>query len=143
MQSTSGIVFVIASHGGVGGPLCELLRTGQRCLPTVHLGFTSTPKTIDTFLHTLATSNVHVERYMAKLSAPVHTTTMGGFRAVVTDLTRRHTNQLDGYLLIEGVPVSATWSFAGICAAGDERFDLEMSKPEHQCLRKYPARHYS
>jgi hypothetical protein len=91
----------------------------------------------------LVRANVDADRSMAKLAEPVRTTTMGGFRAVVTDLTRRPTNQLDGYLLLEGVPTSATWNFAGTCTAGGGRFDLDMTRPEHRCLTRYPARQYS
>lgn len=77
---------------------------------------------------------------MAKLNASVQTTTMGGFRAAVTDITRRRTNQLDGYVHLPAGPVSATWDFMGVHSTGDSRFDLDMSKPEHQVLRRYPSR---
>lgn len=86
-----------------------------------------------TFKHT-------VNVCMAKLNISVQTTTIGGYRAAVTHITRRPTNQLDGYVHLSAGPASASWSFAGIHAAGDERLNLDMNKPEHQVLKTYPAR---
>jgi hypothetical protein len=77
---------------------------------------------------------------MAKLKVSIQTITVGGFRAAVTDITRRPDNQLDGYVHLPAGPASATWNFEGRHTTGDERFNLDMNKSAHQMLKKYPAR---
>lgn len=77
---------------------------------------------------------------MTKLKVAVLTITIGGFRAAVTDITRRRTNQLDGYVQLPAGPASATWNFEGQHTTGDERFNLDMENPDHQILKRYPAR---
>jgi len=106
----------------------------------LHTKFTRPPKNVGIFLAKLVLSSTCVDVYMAKLNASVQTLTIGGFRAAVTDITRRCTNQLDGYVHLPAGPVSATWNFMGVHSAGDSRFNLDMSKPEHQVLRKHPSR---
>lgn len=72
-----------------------------------------------------------------KLKNPIHTKTTGGFDAVVTDITNRSTDQLDGYVIFKNATQkNVRWDFHGICRDNLPEMNLDMRLDEHQILRQ-------
>lgn len=75
-----------------------------------------------------------------KLEHEVETKTCGGFAAVVTDITNRATDQLDGYVILPAGIRKVRWDFSGICRDSLPSLNLDMRLPEHEILRKPVSR---
>lgn len=71
-----------------------------------------------------------------KLEPEVNTKTRAGYEAVVTDITNRSTDQLDGYVILPKGPREVRWDFHGICRDNPPELNLDMRLPEHAILRK-------
>lgn len=71
-----------------------------------------------------------------KLKNPIHTKTVDGYSAVVTDITNRLTDQLDGYVELPKGQKTVNWDFGGICRDNPPALNLDMRLPEHQVLRQ-------
>lgn len=71
-----------------------------------------------------------------KLDKPVHTKTRGGYDAVVTDITNRKTDQLDGQVILPAGTRDVRWDFHGFCRDNHPELNLDMRLPEHAVLRK-------
>lgn len=71
-----------------------------------------------------------------KLPTPIFTKTRAGHDAVVTDITNRSTDQLDGYITTVDGQRSVRWDFHGICRDNHPDMNLDMRLPEHQILRR-------
>lgn len=71
-----------------------------------------------------------------KLDTPINTKTRGGHDAVVTDITNRATDQLDGYVMTPTGTRNVRWDFHGICRDNHPDLNLDMRLPEHQILRQ-------
>lgn len=71
-----------------------------------------------------------------KLTPPVVTQTRSGHEAVVTDITNRATDQLDGYITTVAGQRNVRWDFHGICRDNPPEMNLDMRLPQHKILRK-------
>lgn len=71
-----------------------------------------------------------------KLDRPIHTKTRDGYEAVVTDITNRKTDQLDGYVILPSETRDVRWDFHGICRDSPSGLNLDMRLPEHEILRQ-------
>ncbi len=75
-------------------------------------------------------------RHIVKLEPEVTTKTRGGYEAVVTDITNRNTDQLDGYVVLPRGTRKVRWDFHGICRDNPPDLNLDMRLPEHAVLRQ-------
>lgn len=72
-----------------------------------------------------------------KLPQEVSTKTKGDYEAVVTDVSNRRTDQLDGHVVLgNGEVRKVRWDFNGICRDNPPELNLNMRLPEHAILRK-------
>ena len=71
-----------------------------------------------------------------KLEPNISTKTRGGYDAVVTDISRRPTDQLDGYVYTPRGTHNVRWDFSGICRDNHPDLNLDMRLPEHAILRQ-------
>lgn len=70
-----------------------------------------------------------------KLDNPVHTKTRGGHDAVVTDITNRPTDQLDGHVELSTGRRDVRWDFHGVCRDNPPELNLDMRLQQHAILR--------
>ena len=71
-----------------------------------------------------------------KLKNPIVTKTIAGYHAVVTGITNRPTDQLDGYVVLPKDQKTVCWDFGGRCRDYPTELNLDMRLPEHQVLRQ-------